>query len=250
MQKSARTFCDWVFVLSYSYSEDLEGNGMVKLVLIRHGQSIANKEDVYTGWSDSPLTKKGISQARHAGKLLLHEKISFSDVHTSVLVRAIKTANIVLDEIGQNYLPIHKTWRLNERHYGALRGLNKNRTREIYGEEQVALWRRSFYTVPPLLEQIDHDRRYDRFPDVVVPRGESLKMAYDRIVPYWTDEIALKLLNGENQLVVAHGSTLRAMIKFIEHISDQGIDGVEVANGTPIIYELDHRLKIVEKKIL
>ena len=135
---------------------------MVKLVLIRHGQSIANKEDVYTGWSDSPLTKKGISQARHAGKLLLHEKINFSDVHTSVLVRAIKTANIVLDEIGQSYLPIHKTWRLNERHYGALRGLNKNRTREIYGEEQVALWRRSFYTVPPLLEKIDHDRRYDR----------------------------------------------------------------------------------------
>ena len=147
---------------------------MVKLVLIRHGQSIANKEDVYTGWSDSPLTKKGVSQARHAGKLLLHEKINFSDVHTSVLVRAIKTANIVLDEIGQSYLPIHKTWRLNERHYGALRGLNKNRTREIYGEEQVALWRRSFYTVPPLLEKIDHDRRYDRFPDVVVPRGESL----------------------------------------------------------------------------
>ena len=223
---------------------------MVKLVLIRHGQSIANKEDVYTGWSDSPLTKKGISQARHAGKLLLHEKINFSDVHTSVLVRAITTANIVLDEIGQSCLPIHKTWRLNERHYGALRGLNKNRTREIYGEEQVALWRRSFYTVPPLLEKIDHDRRYDRFPDVVVPRGESLKMAYDRIVPYWTDGIAPKLLNGENQLVVAHGSTLRAMIQFIEHISDQGIDGVEVANGTPIIYELDHRLKIVEKKIL
>ena len=155
MQKSARTFCDRVFVLSYSYSKDLEGNGMVKLVLIRHGQSIANKEDVYTGWSDSPLTKKGISQARHAGKLLLHEKINFSDVHTSVLVRAIKTANIVLDEIGQSCLPIHKTWRLNERHYGALRGLNKNRTREIYGEEQVALWRRSFYTVPPLLEKID-----------------------------------------------------------------------------------------------
>lgn len=223
---------------------------MVRLVLIRHGQSTANKENVYTGWSDSPLTKTGIRQAHHAGRLLRHENICFSGVHTSVLVRAIKTADIVMDEIGQNWLPVHKTWRLNERHYGALRGLNKDRTREIYGEEQVAMWRRSFYTVPPLLEHADHDRRYDRFPDVVVPRGESLKMAYDRIVPYWTDSIAPRLLEGENQLVVAHGSTLRAMIKFIEHISDQGIDGVEVANGTPIIYELDRHLRIVEKKIL
>ena len=223
---------------------------MVKLVLIRHGQSLANKENVYTGWNDAPLTKKGIIQARHAGYLLRHEKISFQTAHTSVLMRAIKTANIVLDEIGQSYLPIYKTWRLNERHYGALRGLNKDYTRELYGEERVALWRRSFYTVPPLLKVQDQDRRYAQVPSQSLPRGESLKMAYDRIVPYWTEMIAPRLLAGENQLVVAHGSTLRALIKFLEHISDQGIDGVEVENGVPIVYDLDRYLKIIEKRII
>ncbi|KRL04893.1 2,3-bisphosphoglycerate-dependent phosphoglycerate mutase [Liquorilactobacillus oeni] len=223
---------------------------MVKLVLLRHGQSIANKENEYTGWTDAPLTKKGEFQAKEAGELLRKTKITFKQLHTSVLSRAIKTADIVLDQIGQSNIPVLKSWRLNERHYGALRGLNKNWTRKVYGDRQVALWRRSFTTVPPLMDETDNDRRYHAYPQSILPRAESLKMASDRIIPYWVDKIAPQLLHGNNQLIVAHGSTLRALIKYIEEIDDEEIDGVEVANGTPIIYELDNKLRIVKEKIL
>ncbi|WP_270334054.1 2,3-bisphosphoglycerate-dependent phosphoglycerate mutase [Ligilactobacillus acidipiscis] len=223
---------------------------MSKLVLLRHGQSLANKVNEYTGWSDSPLTEYGIKQAHEAGKLLLKQQLGFTDIHTSVLVRAIKTSNIVLDELHQSYIPIHKTWRLNERHYGSLRGWNKDDTRKIFGVEQVALWRRSYYAVPPKLEFPDRDRRYSDLPDSSLPLAESLAMATDRIVPYWVDSIAPKLLTDKNQLVVAHGSTVRAMIKFIEQISDKDIDGVEVANGEPIIYTFDDKLNLQDKQII
>ena len=222
---------------------------MVKLVLIRHGQSIANKENVYTGWNDAPLTKLGERQALDAGKTLDQLGIKFSDIHTSLLGRAIKTANIVAETCHQLYLPLHKSWRLNERHYGALRGLNKDDTRKIYGVHQVALWRRSFYAVPPALAKPDLERRYANLDIRSVPTAESLAQALTRILPYWQDEIAPKLLTGQNQLVVAHGSTLRALIKFLENISDEGIDGVEVDHCQPIVYELDHVLIVISKDI-
>ncbi|WP_311407896.1 2,3-bisphosphoglycerate-dependent phosphoglycerate mutase [Liquorilactobacillus uvarum] len=223
---------------------------MVKLVLLRHGQSQANETNTYTGWTDSLLTEEGAKQARDAGKLLKKEKIFFSTVHTSSLVRAIKTANIVLSTIGQAAVPIQKNWRLNERHYGALRGINKDLSRQIYGKHQIALWRRSYDAVPPLMAKPDYERRYDKYPRDILPLGESLKMASERIVPYWLDNIAPQLLHEKNQLIVAHGSTLRALIKYIEEISDEKIDGVEVENAVPIIYELDKKLRVMNKKTL
>ncbi|MGX5377955.1 2,3-bisphosphoglycerate-dependent phosphoglycerate mutase [Ligilactobacillus sp. LYQ135] len=224
---------------------------MVKLVLLRHGQSIANQKNEYTGWSDVPLTALGEAQAHTAGRLLKNENIQFSDVHTSVLVRVIKTANIVLEEIDQLWIPEHKTWRLNERHYGALRGLNKDYTRQKYGKKQVALWRRSYYSVPPQLEKFDDDRRYNSIAHDLLPLSESLEMASNRILPYWEDQIAPKLKAGKNQLIVAHGSSLRALLKYLEKISDEGIDGVEVYNGQPIIYTLNEQtLDVLDKKVL
>ena len=156
----------------------------------------------------------------------------------------------MLDDIDQAWLPEYRTWRLNERHYGALRGQNKDVTRQEYGKAQVQQWRRSFYTVPPLLapSELGHDRRYTKYDPAIEPRAESLKMAYDRIMPYWIDAIAPRLRDGQNQLVVAHGSTLRAMIKYLENISDTGIDGVEVANGVPICYHLDANLRVTGKE--
>ncbi|KRM95931.1 2,3-bisphosphoglycerate-dependent phosphoglycerate mutase [Liquorilactobacillus aquaticus DSM 21051] len=223
---------------------------MVKLVLLRHGQSQANQTNTYTGWTDSLLTEEGAKEAKKAGELLKKEKIFFSTVHTSFLVRAIKTANIVLSTISQTAVPIRKNWRLNERHYGALRGINKDLSRQIYGKHQVALWRRSYDAIPPLMDHPDYDRRYDRYSNDILPLGESLKMASERIIPYWLDNIAPQLLHGENQLVVAHGSTLRALIKYIEEISDEKIDGVEVENAVPIVYELDHKLRVTSKRTL
>lgn len=222
---------------------------MTELVLVRHGESTANRDNTYTGWSDVPLTVTGIAQAKTAGQQLRAAGIQFDAVHTSVLKRAIVTANLILDEIDQLWLPEYKTWRLNERHYGALRGQNKDATRQIYGKAQVQQWRRSFYTVPPLLapEDLSHDRRYTEYGQAVEPRGESLKMAYDRIMPYWIDVVAPQLLAGHNQLIVAHGSTLRALIKYLEHISDTGIDGVEVGNGAPIRYRFDDQLNVIDK---
>ncbi|MFD1439914.1 2,3-bisphosphoglycerate-dependent phosphoglycerate mutase [Lacticaseibacillus hegangensis] len=223
---------------------------MVKLVLIRHGESAANFLNTYTGWSDVPLTALGVQQAQAAGQALAKLALPFGHVHTSVLKRAIQTAYLVQEEIDQNWLPITKSWRLNERHYGALRGLNKDKTRELFGKAQVASWRRSFSNRPPLLAQPRRSRAYQNFPVTIIPRGESLKDAERRLIPYWLDEIAPRLLAGENQLVVAHGSTLRALIKYLEQISDAGIDQVEVANAQPIVYTLDDRLAIVGKDIL
>ncbi|CAM2779076.1 2,3-bisphosphoglycerate-dependent phosphoglycerate mutase [Fructilactobacillus fructivorans] len=222
---------------------------MSKLVIMRHGESVANHTNTFTGWSDVPLTKKGAEEAIKAGKRLKETGIQFSDVHTSVLKRAIVTAEIVLDVIDQDFIPEHKSWRLNERHYGALRGQNKEEVRKRVGDTQFMKWRRSFYAVPPKLDKVPPVRKYRRL-GVVEPPAESLKMAYDRMIPYWQDEIAPRLLDGKNQLVVAHGSTLRALIKYLENISDKGIDGVEVKNGRPIIYTFDPDLDILDKTYL
>ena len=223
---------------------------MVEVVMVRHGESLANQNNEYTGWSDVPLTAAGMKEAEIAGTIIRDTGICFSQVHTSVLKRAIITSNIIMEEANQLWVPIQKNWRLNERHYGALRGLNKDDTKRIYGSNQVAQWRRSYTAVPPKLDAPDSDRRYKQQLGNKLPTAESLKMAFERILPYWQDAIAPELRQGKNQLIVAHGSTLRALIKYLEAISDSDIDGVEVPNGEPILYTLNDDLTIKNKQIL
>lgn len=224
---------------------------MVKLVLVRHGQSLANKENIYTGWNDVPLSELGIYQARKAGTLL-GKIIEFNPIiiHTSILSRAIQTANLIAEECNWLWVPLQKTWRLNERHYGALRGINKEESKKIFGEEQVKLWRRGYTAVPPKLPQHDIDRRYDLLDPKSIPLAESLEMASKRILPYYLDAVASKLRHNEDQLVIAHGSSLRALVKYLEQISDEDIIDVEVPNAEPIVYEMDSQLKIIKKTIL
>lgn len=223
---------------------------MATLVILRHGESVANRDNIFTGWSDVPLTAKGRQQALAAGKLVAQTGLRFGALHTSMLQRAIVTSNIVLESIDQLAIPEYKSWRLNERHYGALRGKNKAAVQAKVGERQVKIWRRSFETVPPRLDHVVQDRRYDQFGPHTEPLGESLEMAYDRLMPYWEDQIAPRLLDGHNQLVVAHGSTLRALIKYLDRVPDADISRVEVANGEPIRYDFDDRLRIQRKVIL
>lgn len=218
-----------------------------QLVLVRHGESTANRDNEFTGWTDVPLTLKGRQQAKKVGDILAQKHLLFDVVHTSYLQRAITTANIILFETNQSWLPINKTWRLNERHYGALRGLNKDDAREKYGVEAVALWRRSYTEVPPLLEEVLPNRRY---PNQIEPQGESLKMASERMLPYWLEVIKPRLQSGCNQLIVAHGSTLRALIKYLENISDTAIDGLEIGNGEPIRYTFDDQFNMSEREYL
>jgi len=218
---------------------------MVKLIMVRHGQSTANATNDYTGWNDVELTQKGIDQAHEAADQI--KNIDIQEVHTSVLKRAIMTAYIIQDDLDINYVPIIKSWRLNERHYGALRGQNKDVTREEYGVEQVRLWRRSYYTMPPKLAEPDPlVGPYKYLDPRAMPVSDSLFQAYKRIVPYYTDVVAPQLLDGKNQLIVAHGSTIRALIKYLEDVSDKDIDGIEVANGVPLVYELDSKLNIIK----
>lgn len=224
---------------------------MAKLVLLRHGESTANYNNTYTGWSDVPLMANGQFQAYRAGQRLAREpELAIQAVHTSLLKRAIVTAYTVQEAMGRLDLPITKSWRLNERHYGALRGLNKDASRELFGDRQVAQWRRSYTAVPPMLTRPQVEAKYAAWPQSVVPAGESLADAETRLLPYWSDHVAPALRRGEDQLVVAHGSTLRAFIKFLEQISDDAIDGVEVGNATPIVYTLDEALTITNKETL
>lgn len=222
---------------------------MAKLVIVRHGQSQANRDNVFTGWTDVKLTAEGIDQGRQVGRELKQLGIQFSAAHTSYMQRAIVTTDIILEEIDQLYIPIYKTWRLNERHYGALSGQNKAAVKQKIGAAQLHRWRRGFYDLPPQLNHRQHDRRYDRL-GVKIPLSESLAMTLQRLLPYWQDEIAPRLLDGQNQLVVAHGSSLRALIKYLEQIPDDQIDQVEVPNGKPILYEFDEHLRIVKKAFI
>ncbi|CCI81199.1 phosphoglycerate mutase 1 [Lactobacillus hominis DSM 23910 = CRBIP 24.179] len=224
---------------------------VVKLVLVRHGESIANRDNVYTGWNDVALSAKGIQQAKSAGlKVAQISNFAPTHIHTSVLSRAIITANIIADICDFLYLPITKTWRLNERHYGALRGINKDVSRKVFGKEQVLKWRRGFDSVPPLLAQPVQDRRYQNCDMHLMPQGESLHQTQRRLMPYYIDHIAPELLAGRDQLIVAHGSSLRALIKKIEDISDTDIVKLEVPNAQPIVYTFDENLNIVKKEIL
>lgn len=227
----------------------------MKLVLLRHGQSEWNKLNLFTGWKDVDLSEKGIEEAKSAGRKLKEAGIEFDIAYTSYLKRAIKTLNLALEEMDCLYLETVKTWRLNERHYGALQGLNKKETAEKYGDEQVHIWRRSFDIAPPLMDKDDEnsahrDRKYRDFPQDVIPDGESLKLTMERTLPFFMDQIGPSLISGKNVLVAAHGNSLRSITKYIENISDEEITSVEIVTGEPIVYTLDENLKIIKKEIL
>ena len=224
----------------------------MELVFIRHGFSEWNAKNLFTGWRDVNLTERGVEEAKSAGKKLLDANFEFDIAFTSVLTRAIKTCNIVLEESHQLWIPQVKNWRLNERHYGELQGLDKKATAEKYGDEQVHIWRRSYDTLPPLLDPKDpnsahNDRRYANLPADVIPNGENLKVTLERVLPFWEDQIAPALLSGKRVLVVAHGNSLRALAKHIEGISDADIMDLEIPTGQPLVYKLDDDLKVVEK---
>ena len=224
----------------------------MELVFISHGFSEWNAKNLFTGWRDVNLTERGVEEAKSAGKKLLDANFEFDIAFTSVLTRAIKTCNIVLEESHQLWIPQVKNWRLNERHYGELQGLDKKATAEKYGDEQVHIWRRSYDTLPPLLDPKDpnsahNDRRYANLPADVIPNGENLKVTLERVLPFWEDQIAPALLSGKRVLVVAHGNSLRALAKHIEGISDADIMDLEIPTGQPLVYKLDDNLKVVEK---
>jgi 2,3-bisphosphoglycerate-dependent phosphoglycerate mutase len=228
---------------------------MKKIVLLRHGESAWNKENRFTGWKDVDLTEKGIAEARSAGKLLAREGYDFDFTFTSLLKRAIRTLNLALEEMDRSWLPVEKDWRLNERHYGALTGLNKAETAEKFGEQQVMLWRRSYDVPPPAFEASDErnparDRRYAGVPADQLPLTESLKETVARVVPYWQSRIAPRVAKGERLLVAAHGNSLRALIKYLDGKSDQAIIDVNVPTGIPLVYELDDALQPVRSYYL
>ena len=214
---------------------------MLKLVFVRHGLSEWNALNQFTGWVDVDLSEQGVAEAKEAGQKIKAANIQFDVAFTSVLKRAIKTCNYILDESDQLWIPQYKTWRLNERHYGALQGLNKQETAEKYGPDQVQLWRRSYDTLPPLLSAEDegsavNERRYANLDTRAIPGGENLKVTLERAIPYWEDQIAPALLSNKTVLVAAHGNSLRALAKHIENISDDDIMELEIPTGQPLVY--------------
>jgi 2,3-bisphosphoglycerate-dependent phosphoglycerate mutase len=218
------------------------------MVLIRHGQSTWNKENRFTGWTDVDLTEQGVQEAREAGTILKKEGYIFDIAFTSVLKRAIRTLWIVLDQMDMMWLPVVNSWRLNERHYGALQGLNKAEMAQKYGEEQVHIWRRSYDTRPPELEKTDprypgNDPIYTNLDPQDIPVTECLKDTVDRFLPYWHDSMVPELKKGKKILVSAHGNSLRALVKYLDHISDDEITQLNIPTGIPLIYELDDDLK-------
>lgn len=221
---------------------------MIKLVLLRHGESDWNKENRFTGWTDVDLSEKGIAEAHEAGKLLREGGYVFDVAYTSVLKRAIRTLWIVLDELDQMWIPIYNTWRLNERHYGALQGLNKAETAEKFGDKQVLIWRRSYDIRPPALTPDDprypgNDPRYAHLAKDELPLTECLKDTVARFLPYWHETIAPTLKAGKRVIIAAHGNSLRALVKYLDHISDADIIELNIPTGIPLVYELDDDLK-------
>lgn len=226
-----------------------------KLVLVRHGQSQWNLENLFTGWVDVDLTELGRDEARAAGQLLKAERFDFDLAFTSVLKRAIRTLWIVLDEMDLMWLPVERSWKLNERHYGALQGLNKAQTVEKHGADQVKIWRRSFDIPPPALALDDprharFDRRYAALKPEEIPATESLKTTLDRVMPYWGSRLAPELRAGRNVLVVAHGNSLRALVKMLDGMSNDDIVEFNIPTGVPIHYELDVNLKPISRRFL
>ena len=221
---------------------------MIKLVLVRHGQSEWNLENKFTGWTDVELSEQGVREAKEAGKVLKEKGFSFDLAYTSYLKRAQNTLKLILDEMGESDIETRMSWRLNERHYGALQGLNKAETAEKYGAEQVKLWRRSNDVRPPELAEDDprypgNDPKYSELSKDELPKTENLIDTIDRVLVYWNEEIKPAIESGKNVIIVAHGNSLRALIKYLDNISDDEIVGVEVQTGNPICYELDDNLK-------
>jgi 2,3-bisphosphoglycerate-dependent phosphoglycerate mutase len=221
---------------------------MYKVVLLRHGESIWNKENRFTGWTDVDLNEKGIAEAKASGKILKEEGFDFDIAYTSVLKRALRTLWLCLEEMDRLWIPVEKNWRLNERHYGALQGLNKAETAEKHSEEQVLIWRRSYDIPPPALEKTD-ERFPGNFPayrDVDkadLPTTESLKLTVDRFLPYWFDTIAPTIKSGKKVLIAAHGNSLRALVKYLDNMSEEEIIKLNIPTGVPLVYELDQDLK-------
>jgi len=225
---------------------------MPLLVLLRHGQSQWNLENRFTGWWDVGLSEKGVEEATAAGELMRSKGMDFDTCFTSLLARAIKTLDLALEPMDRLWLPVRKHWRLNERHYGALTGLNKQEMREKVGDEQVHIWRRSFDIAPPPLEpgsryDVGSDRRY---AGIEVPRSESLKDTIERVLPFWDEAIAPALRGGERVLVSAHGNSIRALVKHLSKLDDQEIVGVEIPTGEPLVYELDDDLEKLDSYYL
>jgi 2,3-bisphosphoglycerate-dependent phosphoglycerate mutase len=226
-----------------------------KLLLLRHGQSIWNLENLFTGWVDIDLSEQGRQEAQEAGRLLKAEGIAFDIAFTSVLKRAIRTLWMALDEMDMMWLPVERTWRLNERHYGSLQGLNKTQTVEKHGAEQVKVWRRSYDIPPPPLPQTDpghprFDRRYAGVPAGELPSAESLKDTLARVLPFWNERIAPELGAGRNVLVAAHGNSLRALVKMLDQMSDADIVELNIPTGVPLLYTLDANLKPLSSRYL
>lgn len=227
----------------------------MQLVLTRHGESEWNKANLFTGWTDVGLSEKGREEAREAGRLLKEGGYNFDLSFTSYLKRAIHTLNLMLEEMNREYLPVIKAWQLNERHYGALQGLNKAETAQKYGEEQVKLWRRSFDVPPPALSSDDErapllQEAYRGVDSSLLPLTESLKITIERVVPYFNTAIKPCMQEGKRVLVVAHGNSLRALVKYFDSISDEDIVGVNIPTGVPLVYEFDSNFKVIEKKYL
>jgi 2,3-bisphosphoglycerate-dependent phosphoglycerate mutase len=228
---------------------------MFKLVLIRHGESTWNKENRFTGWTDVDLSEKGVNEARQAGKILQAEGYTFDMAFTSVLKRAIKTLDLMLDEMDQLWIPVVKSWKLNERHYGALQGLNKAEMATKYGEEQVMIWRRSYDIPPPALTCDDErypgkDPRYASLTPNEIPLFETLKDTVLRVMPYWDATIAPLIKQGKKIVIAAHGNSLRALVKYLDNIPDAEIPGLNIPTGIPLVYELNEQLIPIKKYYL
>jgi 2,3-bisphosphoglycerate-dependent phosphoglycerate mutase len=225
---------------------------MYRLVLLRHGESTWNKENRFTGWHDVDLSDKGREEALDAGRLMAEQKFEFDVAYTSVLKRAIRTLWIALDEMDMMWIPVHRSWRLNERHYGALQGLNKAETAAQHGETQVKVWRRSYDIPPPALTEEDprhpsHDRRYASLSASQLPLTESLKDTVARFLPYWHETIAPDIKAGKRVLIAAHGNSLRALVKFLDNVSEQEILELNIPTGIPLVYQLNDDLKPLQK---
>jgi len=224
---------------------------MKKIVLLRHGESVWNQENRFTGWTDVDLTPKGIEEAKRAGRLLKENGFVFDVAYTSVLKRAIRTLWLALDQMDLMWIPVRPSWRLNERHYGALQGLNKAETAAKFGDDQVLVWRRSYDIPPPALEASDprhpsHDPRYATLPANELPLTECLKDTVARFMPHWTNVIAPAVKAGERVIIAAHGNSLRALVKYLDNISDEEIVGLNIPTGVPLVYELDDDLKPIK----
>jgi 2,3-bisphosphoglycerate-dependent phosphoglycerate mutase len=225
------------------------------LVLLRHGQSTWNLENLFTGWHDVPLSELGVREAREAGHLMKQAGLAPQVVHTSVLVRAIQTADLALSEMGLTWIPVRRSWRLNERHYGALQGLNKQQTAQKYGAEQVKVWRRSYDVRPPDLDGSDerhpsHDARYAELPPELLPSAECLKDVVDRMLPYWFDSVVPDLLRYSCVLVSAHGNSLRALVKHLDGLTEQQVVDLDIPTGVPRVYELDSAFRPTASRYL